>query len=127
MSKNIDSQIVDSVFSTDESELAPTMKTTMMDATGKVIAEGEPNAAVDPNDWVAKVSSMSLSIKVTPKIGNDYMSVERQIVVDVNTRDKDVVQAIWKNLQTQVISGVFNTLSMTLTKLTEVKTGEKGK
>jgi hypothetical protein len=127
MSQKLDSQIVDSVFSTNAEELTPTMKTEMKDSLGNVVATGEPNSLQLGNDWVARVSSMSLSIKVTPKIGNDFLSVERAITVDVNTLDKEVIQQIWKNLQSQVISGVFNTLGLTLTKLTEVKSGEKGK
>lgn len=127
MSQKLDSQIVDSVFSTNAEELTPTMKTEMKDSLGNVVASGEPNNIQLGNDWVARVSSMSLSIKVTPKIGNDFLSVERAITVDVNTLDKEVIQQIWKNLQSQVISGVFNTLGLTLTKLTEVKSGEKGK
>ena len=127
MSQKLDSQIVDAVFSTDADELAPTMKTELKDEEGNVVATGEPGKITMPQDWVARVSSMSLSIKVTPKIGNDFLSVERAITVDVNTLDKEVVQQIWKNLQSQVISGVFNTLGLTLNKLTEVKSGEKGK
>lgn len=127
MSQKLDSQIVDAVFSTDADELAPTMKTELKDVDGNVVANGEPGKITMPQDWVARVSSMSLSIKVTPKIGNDFLSVERAITVDVNTLDKEVVQQIWKNLQSQVISGVFNTLGLTLNKLTEVKSGEKGK
>lgn len=127
MSQKLDSQIVDAVFSTDADALAPTMKTELKDEDGNVVATGEPGKITMPQDWVARVSSMSLSIKVTPKIGNDFLSVERAITVDVNTLDKEVVQQIWKNLQSQVISGVFNTLGLTLNKLTEVKSGEKGK
>ena len=127
MSHKLDSQIVDAVFSTDADELAPTTKTELKDVDGNVVATGEPGKITMPQDWVARVSSMSLSIKVTPKIGNDFLSVERAITVDVNTLDKEVVQQIWKNLQSQVISGVFNTLGLTLNKLTEVKSGEKGK
>lgn len=127
MSQKLDSQIVDAVFSTDADELAPTTKTELKDVDGNVVATGEPGKITMPQDWVARVSSMSLSIKVTPKIGNDFLSVERAITVDVNTLDKEVVQQIWKNLQSQVISGVFNTLGLTLNKLTEVKSGEKGK
>lgn len=127
MSKNneIDLEVVNAVLTIDPKELEPQTKTEFKDAEGKVIAEGNPAVAVADigSDWVARVSSMSLSIKVTPKIGNDFMSVERSITVDVNTLDKNIVQGIWKSLQEQVVAGVFNTLSLTLKQLNEAKKG----
>lgn len=126
MSKSIDAQVVDSVFTgiTDETKVDAHINTTYTGADGKPLPVTGAPATADADDWVAKVSSMSLSIKVTPKIGNDYLSVERAMTVDVNTRDKELLQGIWKNLQTQVVSGVFNTLGMTLKQLQEVKKGQ---
>lgn len=121
----INPEVVDAVFgsTTDAKDFVAQTKTVYTDAEGKEVAQGAPTEAFTDKDWVARVSAMSLSIKVTPKIGNDYLSVERQITVDVNTLDKDTVHGIWKNLQEQVVSGVFNTLSMTLKQLNEVKKG----
>lgn len=126
--EKIDVGVVDSVF---DAEVAAAtldstegqLKTVYMDKDGNELAQGEPDSAYTKADWVARVSSMSLSIKVTPKIGNDFISVERAITVDVNTLDKEIVHGIWKNLQTQVISGVFNTLGLTLKQINDVKKG----
>lgn len=126
--EKIDVGVVDSVF---DAEVAAAtldstegqLKTVYTDKDGNELAQGEPDSAYTKADWVARVSSMSLSIKVTPKIGNDFISVERAITVDVNTLDKEIVHGIWKNLQTQVISGVFNTLGLTLKQINDVKKG----
>lgn len=125
MPKKIDSQeIVDAVFNAEnEEQVEAQTKTQYLDKEGNVVAEGKPSEVNTKEDWVARVSSMSLSIKVTPKVGNEYLSVERAITVDVNTLDKEIVQGIWKNLQDQVLSGVFNTLSKTLKQLQDVKKG----
>lgn len=119
----LDSQVVDSVFAPANEDYSPIIKTEFKDKEGNVVANGTPSEPFSNKDWVARVSSMSLSIKVTPKIGNDFLSVERAITVDINTLDKEIVHAIWKDLQQQVTSGVFNTLSMTLKQLTDVKKG----
>ena len=126
--EKIDAGVVDSVFDKDVTastldSLEGQTKTVYTDKDGVELAQGAPDEAFSKADWVARVSSMSLSIKVTPKIGNDFISVERAITVDVNTLDKEIVHGIWKNLQTQVISGVFNTLSMTLKQINDVKKG----
>ena len=122
MKKQIDSQIVDAVFSTEPEKLVPLTKTVLKDEVGKVVAmDNIPGSDVAGGKWVARCSSMALSIKMTPKIGNDYMSVEAQMTVDVNTLDKEVVYAIWKDLQSQITSRVYNTLLMTVKQLNEIK------
>lgn len=123
---NIDPKIVDAVFpsSTNPNDFVEQTKTVYLDKDGKVLAQGAPNETFTDKDWVARVSSMSLSIKVTPKIGNDFLSVERAMTIDLNTLDKDKVHAIWKNLQEQVVGGVFNTLAITLKQLNDVKKGQ---
>lgn len=123
---NIDPKIVDAVFpsSTTPQDFAEQTKTIYYDKDGKELAQGAPNETFTDKDWVARVSSMSLSIKVTPKIGNDFLSVERAMTIDLNTLDKDKVHGIWKNLQEQVVGGVFNTLAITLKQLNEVKKGQ---
>ena len=120
----LNADVVDNVFqATDGMSTDPFIKTEYKDSDGNVVGNGSPVSAFSNADWVARVSSMSLSIKVTPKIGNDFLSVERAITVDINTLDKDIVHGIWKDLQQQVTSGVFNTLSLTLKQLNEVKKG----
>lgn len=123
---NIDPKIVDAVFpsSTNPNDFVEQTKTVYLDKDGKELAQGAPNETFTDKDWVARVSSMSLSIKVTPKIGNDFLSVERAMTIDLNTLDKDKVHAIWKNLQEQVVGGVFNTLAITLKQLNDVKKGQ---
>lgn len=126
MSKDISSEVVDAVFSgiLDDKKVESHISTTYTGADGKPLEVTGSPANADTSDWVAKVSSMSLSIKVTPKIGNDYLSVERAMTIDVNTRDKELLQGIWKNLQSQVVSGVFNTLGMTIKQIQEIKKGQ---
>lgn len=120
---DIDPQIVDALFkpTTDATEFIPQTKTIYYDKDGNEIGAGIPTDVFTKADYVARVSSMSLSVKVTPKVGNDYLSVERQITLDINTLDKEIIYAIWKDLQEQVVGGTLNTLTMTLKRLNEVK------
>ena len=119
----IDPQIVDALFkpTTDATEFIPQTKTTYYDKDGNEIGEGAPTDIFTKGDFVARVSSMSLSVKVTPKVGNDYLSVERQITLEINTLDKEIIYGIWKDLQEQVVGGTLNTLTMTLKRLNDVK------
>jgi len=107
-------EIVNNVFpgTVDPTDFAPQIKTTFKDAQG---------AELKGSDWVARVSSMSLSLKVTPKIGDTYVSVERALTVELNTLDKEIVQEIWKDLQKQVVGGVFSSLSLAVKQLSEAK------
>lgn len=111
-------EIIENVFpgTTDPKDFEAQTKTTLLDKDGnKIDPQGD--------DWVARVSSMSLSVRVTPKIGDTYVGVERELTIEVNTRDKKVVDEIWKQLQQQVVGGVFNTLSMAVKQLSDIKKG----
>jgi hypothetical protein len=120
--EQIDSQIVDAVFGIEPEQLIPLTKTVLKDENGEVVQmEGIPGSDVATGKWVARVASMALSIKMTPKVGNDYLSVEAQMTVDVNTLDKDIVYGIWKDLQGQITSRVYNTLLLTKKQLDEMK------
>ena len=78
---------------------------------GEVIAEGSlDEVKADQPEWVAKVSQMSLSVKVTPKIRDVFVSVEKSLTVDVNTRDSEVVQAIWEQMQDTVLTDTIDTV-----------------
>lgn len=116
---NKTNEIIENVFpgTGDAIDMEPQTKTTYFDKDGNPIEK--------PSDegWVARVASMSLSIKVTPKIGDTYVSVERALTVEVNTKDKKIVDDIWKQLQQQVVGGVFNTLSLTVKQLSDIKKG----
>lgn len=116
-------EIIENVFpgTTKAEDFEPQTKTIYLDKDGKEIAQGTPNEA--GSDWVARVASMSLSVKVTPKVGDTYVSVERALTIEVNTKDKKVVDDIWKELQRQVVAGTFNSLAMVVKQLSEVKKG----
>lgn len=117
--------VVDQVFggenATTPEVIEPQVKVEMKDSAGKTIATGSLADSKLSEDWVARVSSMSLSIKVTPKIGDTYVSVGRDMTIDLNTLDKAIVQGVWKDLQKQVISGVFDSLTMTIKQLSEAR------
>lgn len=98
-------------------DFTPQTKTTYYDEAGNEVLPPEKEG------WIARVSSMSLSIKVTPKIGDTYISIERALTVDLNTHDKKIVQEVWTDLQKQVVGGVFNTLSIVSKQISEVKKG----
>lgn len=118
-------EVLDAVFgATDNPEqVIDQTKTVYQDKDGNILAQGKPSEVVVNSDWVARVSSMSLTVKVTPKIDDTFLSVERGMTVDINTFDRDKIDGIWVQLQSEVVGGVFNTLTKVQKQMQEVKKG----
>lgn len=110
--------IMDSVFggSKDPENFVELTKTEYKDEQGKDVLP-------TPDDsWVARVASMSLSIKVTPKVGDVYVSVENGMVIDLNGKQpKEIVSKVWSDLQKQVVEREFSSLTKAIEELSKVK------
>lgn len=87
------------------------LKAEVKGVKGETLSEGAlMDVQQDQDQWVAKVAQMSLSVKVTPKIRDVFVSVEKSLTVDVNTRDSEVVQAIWEQMQETVLTDTIDTV-----------------
>lgn len=85
-------------------------------------AQGNDVLPTPDDSWIARVASMSLSIKVTPKVGDIYVSVENGMVIDLNGKQpKEVVSKVWADLQKQVVEREFSSLSKAIEELNKVK------
>lgn len=117
--------MMESVFpsSTAAEDFIPQTNTVYTDAAGKEVARGPIEDVKQPKDWVARVASMSISIKVTPKVDDTFVSVERGMTVEVNTMDKKILGEIQADLQKQAVASVFNTLTTVIKQMREVKKG----
>lgn len=115
----LDASKVDELFAQAPEEIAKgnvlnagaQLKAEVKGVKGETLSEGAlMDVQQDQDQWVAKVAQMSLSVKVTPKIRDVFVSVEKSLTVDVNTRDSEVVQAIWEQMQETVLTDTIETV-----------------
>lgn len=116
--RKVDPAIVDSVFIEDDgkSETAyrtdAQIETVVTDKTGEVIAVGSPNEVkASMPTWVARVSQIHMTMKVTPQIKGVFVGVEKGMTIELNTFDPTIVDMIVTDLDDRIFSDVFNGLS----------------
>lgn len=113
--RKIDDAVVDAVFNADGSNSAAekaTMAMEVKDTGGNVISTGSAGDVIKAMPtWVARVSQIHMTMKVTPQIKGVFVGVEKGMTIELNTFDPSIVDAVVQDLEDRIISDVFNGLS----------------
>lgn len=119
-SKTLTPEMVDDIFELDVMSDVEKMTIIDKEAQVSVVAKNEKGETIMEKtavkdvqlteEWLARVSDISLSVKVTPKIRDTFVSVEKAMTININTMDAETVQDIWESLQDTVIADTLDTV-----------------